>query len=495
MGKKILINASQPEESRIAIVQDGKLHLFEIQTAGEEQLKGNIYKGRVANVNPSLQAAFVDVGFEKPAFLPLDEVNFKNKPPFQPEIAKKPGKLKISDIFNKGQEVIVQVSRDGYGKKPPTLSTFYSLPGRYLVLTPFTVVEGISRRIESSSQREELKKIIGQLRIPEGFGIIVRTAGMNQRKGELLRDLKYLLNLWKQIERDCRNSATPSLVFKERDIVIRTLRDYYTPDVSDVIVDKKEIYHDIQKFFRTVLRRRQRNLQLYTGDVPLFLKYNIEEQIETVFQRRVDLKSGGYIVIDATEALTAIDVNSGKSDKGKSLEETALKTNLEAVDEIARQLRLRDIGGLIIVDSIDMKSDRNMRAVEKALREALRNDKARFDMTRISKFGILEISRQRFKPAKVSARYTTCPACEGRGLVKTVESASLSVLRRIHSCLTEKSPKQINIGVPEEVGLYLLNQKRGDLTLIEKHSNVNINIKIRKELKPDDMTFDPEKVQ
>lgn len=492
MGKKILINASQPEESRIAILENGKLEIFEIQTAGEEQLKGNIYKGKVANVNSSLQAAFVDIGLEKPAFLPLDEVNFRNRPPFQPETPRKSRKPKITDIFEKGQEVIVQVSRDGFGKKPPTLSTFYSIPGRYLVLTPFTVVEGISRRIEVAEQREQLKKIIGQLRLPQGFGVIVRTAGMNQKKRELLRDLKYLLNLWKQIEKECRNATDPSLVFKDRDIVIRTLRDYYSPDIAEVIVDKKEIYNDIHKFFRAVLRRRQRNLKLYTGDIPLFQRYNVEGQIETVFKRRVDLPSGGYLIIDPAEALTAIDVNSGKSDKGKSLEETAQKTNLEAVEEIARQLRLRDIGGLIIIDLIDMKFTRNMRAIERSLREMLRKDKARFDMSRISKFGILELSRERYKPAKVSTRYTTCPTCEGGGLVKTVESASLAVLRRVQSYLTNKSPKEIKIGVPEGVGLYLLNQKRGDLALIEKYSNVKIHIQIREKLKPDEMIFEPD---
>ncbi|MEW5806956.1 MAG: Rne/Rng family ribonuclease [Acidobacteriota bacterium] len=492
MTKVMLINASQIEESRIAVVQDGSLELFEIETIGEKQLKGNIYKGRVANLSPSIQAAFVDIGLEKPAFLPLDEVNFKNKPPFQPEIRRKSRRLRISDIFRRGEEVVVQVSREGFGEKPPTLSTFYSLAGRYLVLTPYVETEAISRKIENFEQREKLKKMVAELNAPAGFGIIVRTAGMDQSRGELLKDFRYLSMLWRHIERAARESTVPSLIFKERDIVIRTIRDYFMPDISEVIVDDEQVFHDIQRFFRAVMPEKEKILKRYTGDTPLFMKYNMEEQIEAIFRRRVELRSGGYIVIDSAEALTAIDVNSGRLEKVNSLEETAFQSNLEAAEEIAKQLRLRDIGGPIVIDFIDMKSQQNIRLVEKKLRDALKKDKARFDMTRMSKFGIVEISRQRMKAAKSSARYRTCIACGGGGMVKTVESATLSALSRIQSYLIGKSPESITIQLPEEIALYLLNAKRRELGLIEKHSKVRISIKVNNHLKPGEYQFEAE---
>ena len=490
MKKTMLINASQMEESRIAIVEDGTLGLFEIESIGEKQLKGNIYKGKIVNLSYSIQAAFVDIGLEKPAFLPLDEVNFKNKPPFQAEIPRKPRRLRISDIFKKGQEVVVQVSREGFGDKPPSLSTFYSMAGRYLVLMPYVEAEAISRRIAGNHERERLKKMIDELGVPEGYGLIIRTAGVAQSKHLLQSDLKYLMMLWSHIEKAARESTVPSLIFKERDIVIRTLRDYFTPDIADVIVDNEEVYRDIQRFFRVAMPGKENRLQLYTGDLPIFMKFNIEDQIESIFQRRVQLKSGGSIFIDSTEALTAIDVNSGKSEKEQSLEETALKTNLEAAEEIARQLRLRDIGGLIIIDFIDMKSPLHGRTVEKVLRNAMRRDKARFDTTRMSKFAIIEISRQRLKPAKMSARYTTCNACGGGGMVKTVESTAIAALHRLHAYLSNKKPEHIVINLPGEVALYLLNNKRREIALIEKHSKARISIKIKDGLKADEYQFE-----
>jgi len=490
MGKTMLINASQMEESRIAIIEDGTLVLFEIESVGEKQLKGNIYRGRVANLSHAIQAAFIDIGLEKPAFLPLDEVNFRNKPPFQAEIPRKPRRLRISDIFKKGQEVVVQVSRESFGEKPPTLSTFYSLAGRYLVLMPYVEAEAISRRIAGNQERERLKKMIEELEVPEGFGLIIRTAGMDQHKSILQSDLKYLMMLWSQIEKAARDSATPSLIFKERDIVIRTLRDYFTPDIAEVIVDSEGVFHDIQRFFRAAMPGKERRLQLYTGDMPIFMKFNVEDQIESIFQRRVELKSGGHIAIDSTEALTAVDVNSGRSESQKSVEETALKTNLEAAEEIGRQLRLRDIGGLIIIDFIDMKFAKNVKSVERILRNVLRKDKARFDTTRMSKFGIVELSRQRLKPAKTSSRYTTCVTCGGGGMVKTVESSAIAVLHRLHAYLSHNNPENIIINLQDEVALYLLNNKRKELSLIEKQSKAKVTIKIKAGMKSDDYQFE-----
>ncbi len=489
MKKTMLINASQREESRIAIIEDGRLEFFEVESIGEKQLKGNFYKGRIVSLNQSIQAAFVDIGLEKPAFLPLDEVNFRNRPPFQDEIKRKPRRLRISDIFKKGQEVVVQVSREGFAEKPPTLSTFYSLAGRYLVLMPYVEAGAISRRIEGNQERERLRKMINDLNAPEGFGIIVRTAGMDQNRSVLQKDLRYLMNLWKHIEKAARESETPSLMFKERDIVIRTLRDYFTPDIAEVMVDNEELFYYIQRFFRAAMPEKERRLHLYKDELPLFTKFNVEDQIESIFLRKVELKSGAYIFIDGTEALTAIDVNSGRSEKKKSIEETALNTNTEAADEISRQLRLRDIGGIIIIDFIDMKSPKHARMVEKGLRSAMKRDKARFDMTRMSKFGIIEISRQRLKPAKTSTRYTTCSACGGGGMVKTVESAALSALTQLQSYAIGKKAENITVDLPREVALYLLNNKRKELSLIEKHAKTKITMNIKDEMKSGECTF------
>ena len=472
MSKVMLVNVSHEEESRVAIVQGGVLESLEIESVSKS-LKGNIYKGIVHNVNVALEAAFVDYGEERAAFLPLDEVNFKVLPVL-------PGReghgRRITDHVAQGREILVQVVRDAFNSKPPTVTTFYSLPGRYLVLTPRSDGQGISRKIEDATQRDRLRKIVEELNPPEGFGLIVRTAGMDQSKTELQRDLRYLLRLWQSIEAGAEAHRAPSLIYQERDIVLRTIRDHFTPDIEEVLIDDETVYGKAKRFVQAVMPTKEKVFRLYAGDKPLFTKYNLEDQIETIFKREVTLKSGGAIVIDETEALTAIDVNSGRSAREANIEDTALKTNLEAAEEAARQLRLRDLGGLIVVDFIDMYQSKNVRAVEKTMREALRKDKAKYDAGRISKFGLMEISRQRLKVAKASAAYVACARCEGTGVVKTTEAAALSILRRIQARVVKGDLAALKATVPEEIAIYLLNQKRDELSALERRYQTRISL-------------------
>ncbi len=473
MSKVMLINVSHEEESRVAMVEGGVLESLEIESISRS-LKGNIYKGIVNNVNAALEAAFVNYGDERAGFLPLDEVNFKVLPVLQGREGHRRGR--ITDHLASGKEILVEVVRDAFNSKPPTLSTFYSLPGRYLVLTPKSDGQGISRKIEDVAQRERLRKIVEELNPPEGFGVIVRTAGMDQSRTELQRDLRYLLRLWEAIEAAAATHRAPCLIYQERDLVLRTIRDHFTPDIEEVLIDSEEWYEKARRFVQAVMPSKEKLFKLYTGDKPLFSKYNLEDQIESIFRREVTLQSGGAIVIDETEALTAVDVNSARSGREGNIEDTALKTNLEAAEETARQLRLRDLGGLVVVDFIDMYQDKNVRAVEKTMREALKKDKAKYDVTRISKFGLMEISRQRIKVAKASAAYTPCARCEGTGVVKTTEAAALSILRRIQARVVKGDLATLRATAPEEVAVYLLNQKREELSALERRYGTRISI-------------------
>jgi ribonuclease E len=485
MSKTMLINMTHAEESRVGIVTDGVLSSFEIESASREHLKGNIYKGVVHRTHPALEAAFVDIGAGRDAFLPLDEICFRNLPDLVRE-GNGDGRrrLRIKDVLKSGQEVLVQIVKEEFGNKPPTLSTFYSLPGRYLVLLPGSDEAGISRKIEGA-ERSHMRELIEKLQPPEGFGIIVRTAaGLEQSSRELHRDLSYLLRLWETIRQAAATKTAPALVYREHDVVLRNIRDYFTPDIDQIYVDNDEVFQRAREFLHDVMPGKEDVLHLYEGDQPIFSHFNVEAQIESIYKRRVPLKSGGSIVIDGTEALTAIDVNSGRSVRGSNQEDTAFRTNVEAATEIARQLRLRDLGGLIVIDFIDMRNPQHISEVERTFREAMRQDKARHETGRISHFGLLEVSRQRLRPAAAATSYTACPMCEGHGLVRTTESAALVALRKIHNRVSQGDSATLKVALPPDVAVYLLNQKRDDLAQLERRYAARIQIVLNEELMP-----------
>jgi ribonuclease E len=471
----MLVNVTHVEESRVAILDQGVLDSYEIETINRTLLKGNIHNAVVENVHPSLEAAFIKIAPDMNGFLPLDEVNF-NLLPARGERGKAG---RIGQHLHPGQRLMVQVVREPYSGKPPSVSTYFSLPGRYLVLMPGVDTAGVSRKIEDPRQRDRLKKIASELKPPEGFGVIVRTAGLGQTKLELQRDLRYLLRLWQSIQRASQAADFPARVYREADLVIRTIRDHLSADISEVWIDSKETFDKALDFVRDVMPGRAKTLRLYTGDRPLFNKFNLEEQIESIYKRRVPLPSGGEIVIDGTEALTAVDVNSARSRRKGDAEDNALQTNLEAAVEIARQLRLRDLGGLIVVDFIDMMAAKNRKKVEEAARAALRGDRARNDMTRLSKMGLMEIARQRLKSAKMSAMYTACPSCEGYGLIKNLEAAALAALRKLQTRSTRTDIGRIRLAVPPDVATWMLNNKRDDIASIERRHNLRVDIEPR----------------
>jgi ribonuclease E len=472
MRKVMLINVTHVEESRVVILEDGVLAGYEIETTNRSNIIGNIYNVVVENVLPSIEAAFAKLGPDLKGFLPLDEVNFKLLPPR----GDGHGKGRISKHLHSGQRLMAQVVRAPFANKPPTITTYFSLPGRYLVLMPGVDTSGISRKIDDAQQRDRLKKVIEELNPPEGFGLIVRTAGVGRTKTELQRDLRYLLRLWESIQRASKDTEFPGLVYQERDLVIRTIRDYFTPDIEEVWIDSKETYERALTFVRDVMPTRAKTIKLYTGDRPLFNKFNLEDQIESIYRRRVTLPSGGEIVIDGTEAMTAIDVNTARAARKGDAEETVLTTNLEAAAEIVRQLRLRDVGGLIVIDFIDMASTRNKMKVEKAVREALKTDKARYDLTRISKLGLMEIARQRLKGEKMGASYLTCPTCDGHGLVRTVESAGLAALRKLQTRGLKPDVGLMRMLLPPEVVNWTLNYKREELLQLERRQSIRISL-------------------
>ena len=484
MSKSMLVNVAAEEEYRVAVVDNGVLDLFEIETLSRENIKGNIFKAIVDGVNPALEAAFVDYGGERAAFLPLDEINFKIYPTRSEGSGKGRGS-KIGKHLDKGMEVLVQVIRDAFANKPPTLSTYYSLPGRYLVLMPGADAAGISRKIEDEEQRGRLRRILDGLTIPEGFGVIVRTAGMETSPRELQADLDSLLELWRNIERAADDAKAPALIYQERDLVIRTARDHFTTDISEVLIDDEGTWKRLRKFFEAHMPERADVVRLYTGDKPIFSKYNLEEQIEQIYKRVVPLRSGGSISIDQTEALTAIDVNSARSARGGSSEETAHRTNLEAAEEIARQLRLRDIGGLIVIDFIDMESSRHVRQVERVFTQSMSRDKARYDVTRISKLGLMEVSRQRLKSTKSESSFSRCPTCSGDGMVRTPESAARAAFRKLQGRVARGDVAGVKVYLPPEVALYLLNRKRDDLQRIESRHHVEIEVIPQEQMKVD----------
>ena len=470
MSKTMLVNVAHVEETRVAIVEDGVLEQYEIETLNRTNIKGNIHNAVVENVHPALEAAFLRLGPDLKGFLPLDEVNFK----LLPSRTESRSKGRIGQHLHVGQRLMVQVVREPFAGKPPTVTTYFSLPGRYLVLMPGADSAGISRKIQDDTQRDRLKKIVEELNPPEGFGLIVRTAGVGQTKTELQRDLRYLLRLWDSIQKASRATDFPGLVYRERDLVIRTMRDYYTQDISEVWIDNPETFERAVEFVDDVMPAKVKTIQLHTGDRPLFSRFNLEDQIESIYKRRVALKAGGEIVIDGTEALTAIDVNSKGAPRHGDAEDNATSTNLEAAAEIARQLRLRDLGGLIVIDFIDMMAARNQKKVEKVMRDAMKGDRAKYDVTRISKLGLMEISRQRIKGEKMGASYATCPVCEGYGLIKNVEPAGLAALRKLQTRCIKNDFGKVSMRVPPEIAHWILNHKRDDLVGLERRHQIRI---------------------
>ena len=466
--KRMLFNATQAEELRVAIVDGQTLLDLDIETLGKEQRKGNIYTGIITRIEPSLEACFVDYGVDRHGFLPFKEINRVYFHDYDG------GKARIQDVVREGMHVIVQVEKDERGNKGAALTTFISLAGRYLVLMPNNPRGGgVSRRIEGDD-RAELKEAMSQLDVPNGMSIIARTAGIGRSVEELQWDFNYLLQLWQAIEAAAAAHKQPYLLFMESSLVIRAIRDYYRPDIAEILVDNREVYEQVSEFMSYVMPNNLSRLKLYTDHTPLFSRLQIEQQIETAFSRSVNLPSGGAIVIDHTEALVSIDVNSARSTRGADIEETAFRTNLEAAEEVARQMRLRDLGGLVVIDFIDMEDAKHQREVENVLRDALKKDRARVQMSKLSRFGLLELSRQRLQPALAESSHITCPRCAGTGVIRSVESTALHVLRLIQDAAMKDNTGEVHAQVPVDVATFLLNEKRAELFGLEERLDVSV---------------------
>jgi ribonuclease E len=537
MKKEMLINVSQPEECRIAIVEDGTLEELYIERASQENYVGNIYRGRVVNIEPSIQAAFVDFGVGRNGFLHVSDLepqyfrqggidparamedSFESRrngsdargshdadddedgdddgdsrPQRRPR-GPRPGarpriKPPIQDVLRRGDEVLVQVIKEGIGAKGPTLSTYISIPGRYLVLMPALGRVGVSRKIEDDDARRTLRGIMLDLKPPKGLGFIVRTAGVDRTKLELGRDMAYLLRLWKVIVRRLKNSDAPGGVYEESDMIIRTIRDIVTGDVDAIYIDEPQAFERAREFLEIVMPRFVSKLQLYDGREPLFHRYGIDDAIARIHQRVVPLPQGGSIVIDQTEALVAIDVNSGSFRAQDSAEETAYQMNLQAAKEIARQLRLRDLGGVIVNDFIDMRRERYRRNVERCLRDAVRRDRARTKILRTSPFGLIEMTRQRIRPSLKRSMYRECPACSGVGVVKTVESLALETVRSLVLASHMDGAARVGVTVANDVATYLNNRKRRDLAQVEDDAGVAIQIFGRDDVMPEHVAIE-----
>lgn len=484
MTQHMLINAVHPEEFRVALVEGQSLEGFFIETATRGKFVGNLYKAIIAHVQPSLQAAFVDYGVDRNGFLPFTEIH----PEYYREEV--PEHAKIQDVIFPGQEVLVQVVKEEIGNKGALLTTYISLAGRDVVLMPGQSQRGVSRKIEDDSQRERLKEMAKDLNIPEELGIIIRTAAENRTKREISKDLNHMVRVWEEIKKRVEESTAPCLIYKEQDLAIRVVRDFFSPDIKTILVDDKDVHRQVKEFLRIISPKDQRNVKLYRGDGPIFVKYNLEEQIEQIFLRKVGLKSGGYLIIDPTEALVAIDVNSGKSSSNGALEETIFKVNLEAAAEIPRQLRLRDLGGLIVIDFIDMRDRRHIREVERKLKDEAKKDKAKITIGRISRFGLLELSRQHLGLNIQRGSYQDCPMCKGAGLVRSAEATGLFYLRKIWMTLVQKKPSGVKVTVSLDVANYLLNCKRNDLAKLEERFDTAITVEASQHLLPHEGTLE-----
>lgn len=478
MSKKMLINAIHPEEARVAIVEDGQLVELDIEIAGSEQTRGNIYKGTVVRVEPGLQAAFVDIGLKKLGFLQMGELHPDNwlwRDDILPEQRK--SHPRIQEILRRGQELIVQVEKGERDNKGAALTTYISLPGRYMVLMPGSDSAGISRKVEKDSERKKLKELIAEIEIPEGMGYIIRTEAVGRTNEELVKDFQSLLRLYENIVGKGREVKGGTLIYQESDLVARTIRDYFSADIDEVLVDSKEVFQQARAVLKEIKPKYEELVKMHQEKRPIFSRYQLEEQIDLIYEKKVPLKSGGSIFIEPTEALVSIDVNSGKSTGERGVEDTAFKTNMEAAEEAARQLRLRDLGGLIVIDFIDMRERKHNAEVEKTLKSALKKDKARVNVSRISQFGLLEMSRQRIRQTLNQASSLECPHCEGRGKVKSVEAMALSFLRKVHAAAAKGNVAEVRGGLPLEVAYYLLNRKKRELAQIENDYDIEVTVK------------------
>ena len=466
----MIINAIHPEEFRIAVIDGHTLESFFIETATRGKVVGNLYKGIVTHIQSSLQAAFVKYGAERNGFLPFSEIH----PEYYSSDADE--HVKIQDVIHPGQEVLIQVVKEELGTKGALLTTYVSLAGRDIVLMPGQDQRGVSRKIESGDKRERLKELARNLKVPEDFGVILRTAAENRTKREVVKDLEHLMKIWEEIKKQVQETPAPSLIYKEQDLAIRVIRDYFSPSIKSILVDDKDVYRRVKEFLGIISPRHQKSVRLFKEEGPICTKYNLEEQIKQIFRKKVSLKSGGYLLFDPTEALVAIDVNSGRTSAEGAVEEMAYKVNMEAATEIPRQLRLRDLGGLIVIDFIDMREQRHAREVERRLKEEIKKDKAKITIGRISKFGLLELSRQHLGLNILRGSYKECPLCQGSGLVRSSETAALCYFRKIWSTVVQKKPAVLKAFLPPEVASYLLNRKRADIANLETTYKTNIII-------------------
>lgn len=487
----MLVNYTRDEECRIAIIDNGKLDELYSERASASSHVGNIYKGRVTNVEPSIQAAFVDFGFEKNGFLHISDVHpqyFSRKEGVKENVGQKTPRRDrppIQHCLKRGQEVVVQMTKEGIGSKGPTLTTYVSVPGRYLVMMPGMTKLGISRKIDDEQARKKLRQVISELQLPDNIGFIIRTAGIDKNKRELQRDLNYLKRLWKVVNHRLKTGKAPIEVYQESDLVTRTIRDSFSPDIDKIIIDDEEITKKAKDFLEIVMPRYQDRVEYYNETIPLFHKYEIEDQILQINSRRVELKSGGFLVIDQAEALVAIDVNSGKFRLPVDAEQTALEINREAAEEICRQLRLRDMGGVIVIDFIDMREESHRREIERVVRDGLKNDRAKTKVLKMSAFGLLELTRQRMRPSRERSVYADCPLCGGLGIVKTPESISLDVMRMIQLSLHQKNVDLLTVTVPMEVFEYLHNRRKRSLVQLEETTGKKIRMIVSRESLPE----------
>ena len=486
----MIINAVHPEEFRLAILEGQTLEGFFIENAARGKTVGNIYKGIITHVQTSLQAAFINYGRERNGFLPFPEIH--------PEyyVREAGGSPRIQNVIETGQEVLVQVVKEEVGNKGALLTTYISLAGRDLVLMPGQTQRGVSRKIEDESQRERLKELAQGLKAPEDMGIIIRTVAESRTKKEVSKDLEHLLKIWEEIKKLAGEAPTPALIYKEQDLAIRVIRDYYTPNIKTILVDDRDVAQRVKEFLHIISPKSERTVRFHKEEAPIFNKYNLEDQIEQIFRKKVPLKSGGHLMIDSTEALVAIDVNSGRTSSDGALEETVFKANMEAAAEIPRQLRLRDLGGLIVIDFIDMRDNRHARDVERQLKEEIKKDKAKITIGRISKFGLLELSRQHLGLNIIRGTYKECPMCLGTGFIRSVEATALCYFRKIWTGLAQKKPSAVKGLFSVDVANYLLNQKRADLVALEQHHHAVISIEGSASLLPHEghIEFTPREV-
>jgi ribonuclease E len=487
MIKKLLINASDQEELRVALVEDGRLEGFFVETAAREQTRGNIYKGVVANIEPSLQAAFIDYGGVRHGFLQIGDI--------RPELyvsdrSPEKGLPPIKEVLRRGQEFLVQVVKEETGNKGASLTTYLSLPGQVLVLAVGRDAWGVSRKVDSDAERNRLKKILGDIKVPEGFGIIARTAAESRAKKDINAEVRLLLRLWEDIKKRAKKAKAPVLIHKEQELAVRTVRDLFTSDVTEILVDDCEVHARVERFVGLANPRRKKAVKLYREQRPIFAKYEIEEQLQSIYQPEVRLASGAGLVIHPTEALVSVDVNSGKAIKGKAIEDTALNVNLEAAAEIARQLRLRDLGGLIVIDFIDMRERKHQRQVLKKLKDELKKDKAKVTVGSFSRFGLIELSRQRIRPPVDFGSTRACPHCQGRGILRTPEAIGRSLLRSLERKLGKGGNGGLKVSLAPEIARYLANAKRAELARLEAQSGVCLEIVADTGLGPEEMVLD-----